>query len=174
MASGVIFLYYKIWRMHLVWMMEEEPLWILTSISCKQEITSSQFFDLFFFTNKTRKKIVFKSIEIGYYDDYNDTQKTYKPPKCKLRENSHLLSDYVTLIYSSIWSYALNIPFPKIPNFPAPLKFAEHYSSWQYSILTADDKDLQQLSIDLDNAKPKICKPIIENKAFNDNDVEMK
>merc|ERR1719250_398784 len=95
-------------------------------------------------------------------DDYNDSKSPSDRPKQsdRLRTSPELFSDYIALIYSSIWSYALNIPFPKVPNYPSPIKFAEHYASWQYSILTEGDEHLSALRIDLDNAKPRICTAI--------------
>ena len=143
-------------------------------------ITSSQYLDIFIsLPTKQERQLYGRVIRlVTLCDEYNSgkTKKGRPDKKDRLRVNEALLSDYIALIYASTWSYALNIPFPKVPNYPAPLKFAEHYASWQWSILTDDDTDLQDLKIDVDNPKPRICAVVPENAviANTDNDVQMK
>jgi len=123
-----------------------------------ESITSSQHLDAFIsLPTKQEKQLYGRVLRlVTLMDDYNDSETPTSRPGCRLRKSPELYSDYMALIYSSIWSYALNIPFPKVPNYPSPIKFAEHYASWQYSILTDNDTDLGMLKIDVDNAKPKI------------------
>jgi len=124
-----------------------------------EKITSSQHLDVFLsLPTKQEKQLYGRVLRIvTLMDDYNDGADATERPRLRLRKEPELFSDFVALIYSSIWSYALNIPFPKVPNYPSPIKFAEHYASWQYSILTEGDHDLKALRIDVDNAKPRIC-----------------
>lgn len=133
-----------------------------------EAITSSQHLDVFVsLPTKQEKQLYGRVIRIvTLMDDYNDNESPSHRPEHRLRKSPELFSDYIALIYSSIWSYALNIPFPKVPNYPSPIKFAEHYASWQYSILTDDDTDLKSLRIDVDNAKPRICNAIPEDRAM--------
>ena len=84
------------------------------------------------------------------------------------------MSDYIQLIYSSIWGYAINIPFPKEPNLPSPITFAEHYAKWQFSMLTAKDKEVENLRIDIKNAKPKVSHIVPPSQTATDNDIQMK
>ena len=120
-------------------------------------ITCSNYFDVFLsLPTKQERQLYGRVVRlVTLMDDYNEDAKGR--PKLKLSRSAPHFSDYICLVYSSIWSYALNIPFPKVPNYPAPIKFAEHYASWQYGILTDEDMNLQSLAIDVDNAKPKIC-----------------
>jgi len=149
-------------------------------------ITSGQYLDVFIsLPTKQERQLYGRVIRlVTLCDEYNSgkTKKGRPDKNDRLRVSEALLSDYIALIYSSTWSYALNIPFPKVPNFPAPLKFAEHYASWQWSILTDEDTDLQDLKIDVDNPKPRICAVVPENSMIssnnnqntsNDNDVNM-
>jgi len=152
-------------------------------------ITGGQYLDLFISLPTKQEYQTYGRVVrlVTLCDEYNSgkTKKGRPDKNDRLRVNEALLSDYIALIYSSTWSYALNIPFPKVPNFPAPLKFAEHYASWQWSILCAEDTDLQDLAIDVDNPKPKICAVVPEEEMTNelpnnqknkpnDNDVDMK
>merc|ERR1712176_762452 len=149
-------------------------------------ITSSQYLDVFISLPTKQERMLYgRAIRLVILcDEYNADGKRKPDRKNRLGRNEKLLSDFIALIYSSTWSYALNIPFPKVPNHPAPLKFAEHYASWQWSILTDDDTDLQDLKIDVDNPKPRICAVVPEHSAVTaihnnnnnnnkDNDVQM-
>eukprot|EP00483_Globobulimina_turgida_P000031 UN00031 len=133
-------------------------------------ITSSQYFDVFISLPTKQEGQLYGRVMriITLMDDYNSGTTKGKRPDIKLSQSTKHFSDYISLIYSSIWGYALNIPFPKIPNYPSVIKFAEHYASWQYSLLTDHDTSLKQLNIDVDNAKPKICNVINET-----NDITM-
>jgi len=120
-------------------------------------ITCANYFDVFLsLPTKQERQLYGRVVRlVTLMDDYNEKDVTSRP-RLKLSKSAAHFSDYVNLVYASIWSYALNIPFPKVPNYPAPIKYAEHYASWQYGILTDEDMNLQSLAIDVDNAKPKI------------------
>ena len=140
-----------------------------------QKITSSQFFDVFISLPTKQERNIYGRVVrlVTICDEYvtkhgervNDRNRLHKKPK--------LMSDYIALIYSSIWGYALNIPFPKVPNLPSPIKYAEHYASWQYGNMTEQDRDVNELGIDIDNSKPKVTH-IMPEKIATDNDVVMK
>ena len=131
-----------------------------------EKITSSQHLDVFVSLPTKQEKLLYGRVIriVTLMDDYNGSSSPSHRPGQRLRKSPELFSDYIALIYSSIWSYALNIPFPKVPNYPSPIKFAEHYASWQYSILTDHDTDLRALRIDVDNAKPRICTVVPEEE----------
>jgi len=120
-------------------------------------ITCSNYFDVFISLPTTQERELYGRVVrlVTLMDDYNEGDVRSRP-KVKLSRSPEHFSDYVNLVYASIWSYALNIPFPKVPNYPAPIKYAEHYASWQYGILTDEDMELSGLKIDVDNAKPKL------------------
>ena len=124
-----------------------------------QCITSSRFLDVFYSIPVKQESWYAKTMRLVILaDDYNTGKRENGRPKSEdsLHLKPKLMSDYIQLIYASIWGYVLNIPFAKEPNLPSPIKFADHYASWQYSTLTARDKNVKNLSIDIKNAKPKI------------------
>jgi len=144
------------------------------------QITSNQVFDVFMSLPTTQERVRYGRVLrlVTLQDEYNAEGAVDKRAKRedRLRKSAALMSDYVALLYSSLWAYALNIPYPKTPNLPAPLSYADHYAQWQYRALNPNDTELDQLHIDCENAKPKLChielaKDVNENE--NDVDVEM-
>eukprot|EP00485_Elphidium_margaritaceum_P005895 CAMPEP_0202694980 /NCGR_PEP_ID=MMETSP1385-20130828/8697_1 /ASSEMBLY_ACC=CAM_ASM_000861 /TAXON_ID=933848 /ORGANISM="Elphidium margaritaceum" /LENGTH=1178 /DNA_ID=CAMNT_0049350929 /DNA_START=86 /DNA_END=3622 /DNA_ORIENTATION=+ len=124
-------------------------------------ITSSACFDFFMVLPQKQERAIYgRTLRfIVLSDEYNDESDGKQSRILKLSEDAGLLADFMTMIYSSIWSYSLHIPFPKTPNFPAPIKFAEHYAEWQWGILTTQDTGMRDLEINIDSAKPKIIAP---------------
>jgi len=156
------------------------------AVAVNQAITSAAYFDIYLsIPTKQEGQLYGRVLRlITLSDEYNGGTSTDSRPDRKLRDSAELVSDYIALIYSSLWSYALNIPFPKVPNWPAPIKYADHYADWQYRTLTEMDQSFEDLAIDVDNSKPKILLKAIpehqqlssgkEKEKEHENDVDMK
>ena len=83
-------------------------------------------------------------------DNTNDDNKANT--NINLSESPELMSDYIQLIYSSIYASTLSGLFST----PSSIGYAQYYSKWQYSTFTQEDKNIYDLMIDLKTAKPKV------------------
>jgi len=119
-------------------------------------ITSTSQFDFYMVLPQKQERTIYgRTLRfILLSDDYSDGSGT--ETRLRISQHSGLLADFMTIIYDSLWSYSLHIPFPKVPNFPAPIKFAEHYAEWRWGTLTTEDSNMKDLEINIDSAKPKI------------------
>ena len=149
----------------------------MRALVVNQKITSSELFDIFLslpvLPTKHRKEGYARFIRlVTLCDDYNtgNERSGRVNKKDRLRHSPELTSDYIQLIYSSMWGYPFNIPFSKEPRLPSPIKFADHYAHWQYSTLTENDKTMGDLNIDIINAKPKVSHIIPPKQIVIDND----
>eukprot|EP01083_Nonionella_stella_P071646 192588_1 len=138
-----------------------------------RKITSKHNLDVFLSIPASQEQLRYgKTMRlIILFDEYNHDLSVRCDSKNALRHRNDLLSDYIALIYSSLWCDARQIPFPKQPTMIASIKASDHAAQWQWGILTESDTHLSDIAIDVDSAKPKICIPHMRD---NDVDVAMK